>query len=249
MRLEEERPSSAEKPRPTYLELMSAFRTALATSAWEEAEQIIEEVSRYRLTAADNVIFLTVQLLAKQEQWSAIWNNPHYGEWAKQRIPRAIRTALIQSFHHSVLLPRELEGNWAGALEQFRRERPRLGNLLETRLQENSVPVASVFAYFAVDSSDHSFAAALRATLPDEVLQTITPILDLLPPVNAESESTPLTVEMQAKIALFDGNLDQVRTSLTGPSRRRTRANRGDRSPALASRRAPRDSSVLECAD
>ncbi len=95
MRLEEQRPSSAEKPRPTYRELMSAFRTALATSAWAEGEQIVEETSRHRLTSADNAVFLTLQLRAKREQWSAIWNDPHYGEWARQRIPRAIRTALI----------------------------------------------------------------------------------------------------------------------------------------------------------
>lgn len=215
LRLEELRPSFAQKIRPTYRELMSAFRSALATSNWSEAEQIVEETSRHRLTSADNVVFLTLQLMAKQEQWTAIWNDPRFGEWTKQRLPRAIRTALIQSFHHTVLLPMEQDAAWAEALDVFRRERPRLGNLLETRPQESSPPIASVFAYAAVDGADAALAAGLRETLPSDVLRRIEPILNLLPIAASPADANPtFTADHRAKIALLDGDLDLARETV-----------------------------------
>jgi hypothetical protein len=211
IKLDSDRPTVESVAKPSYRELLSKFQRSLATSSWDDAQESLDQITRFRLTTADNVAFLDIRLLAAQERWDDIWNSAHYPEWSKQRIPRQIRTALITAYHHSLLLPLELEDDWSGVLKKFGDTRHRLGRLLETRLQENSLPVVRVFAYLAVQAQDHNLADGLRSTLAPEVLAGISPILGLMPAKQPAPVQTVSPEHEATQLLYLEADLDRAR--------------------------------------
>jgi len=211
MHLQEERPAPREVlEQPTYGTLSERFQLALAAAQWDEAELFRREMQRRNLTSAENLHFLQIEWLARQQRWQDIWQPDDFASLARAPVPRAVRAALLTAFHRVELLPQEHEGNWQGALETFARHVPRLGLLLTTRLGISHGPVLQVFAYRAVHTHDCAELLELLAASPDPAAHTcITHLLHLcrdiaLTPIQEE----PASVLTLARAALEEENYD-----------------------------------------
>lgn len=211
MHLEQERPAPQEIIEyPTYSALYERFQLALAAAQWDEAELFRREMQRRNLTSAENLHFLEIEWLARQQRWHDIWRPDDFASLARAPIPRAVRAALLTAFHRVALLPEEQQGNWQGALETFVRHMPRLGLLLTSRLGLSHGPVVQVFAYRAARDYDRAELQELLAIDPDPAVHAcIRQLLHLcenipLAPTQAESAS----VLKMARAALEEENYD-----------------------------------------
>lgn len=218
--------------KPTYRELLDTFQGALAARNWPEADTALGELRQRGLTSADNLSFLDVQSLARQERWTALWAREDYADIARLRMPSAVREALLTAFHHSVLLPLEQEARWDDALEMYRQSRDKLGLLVTGRFGLTQPPVLRVFAYQSVLEANHTELATLRAlddtkdsrSLYDHLSHLIAhapppvepPLPQSIAPAAAEALSPSLaplqtaTTLQRARQALFDGDFDAV---------------------------------------
>jgi hypothetical protein len=168
MHLERPQPRALVK-RPTYGTLYERFQLALAAARWDEAE---------------NLHFLAIAWLARQQCWSEIWLLPDFASLACVPVPRAVRAALLTAFHRVQLLPQEQRANWQGALAAFAGQLPRPALLLTSRLGLTRGALVQVFAY-------HAALLALRAASADPAARTcIERPLSLSPPSASASALT-----------------------------------------------------------
>lgn len=213
--LEKERPAPAKlEPYPTYGNLSERFQLALAGAQWEEAEYLKREIQRYNLTSAENVLFLEIESLAAQRRWSEIRRLDDFSTLAHVPVPRDVRSALLTAFHHEELLPKEQQGDWAGALEAFREHLPALGLLLSARLGLTPGPVIQLFAYNAVSNNDQAaLQELLTVTSDQDALACVQQLLKLseplLPPV-VEQLPEPGNPLQLAGTALVEANYERA---------------------------------------
>jgi hypothetical protein len=211
MQLEEERPAPREVlEQPTYGALYERFQLTLAAAQWDEAELFRREMQRRNLTSAENLHFLEIEWLARQQRWHDIWRSDDFVALARAPLPRAVRAALLSAFHRVQLFPQEQQGNWQGALETFARHVPRLGLLLTSRLGLSHGPVVQVFAYRAARDHDRAELQELRAASHDPAAHAcIEQLLHLCidrPPVPTQAE--PASALHLARAALEEENYD-----------------------------------------
>jgi hypothetical protein len=206
--LETTRPTHQVEQHQSYRGLAEAFQEALAAANWTEAEQCLQEMQRLHLSTANNLAFLSIQLLAQQHRWSEIWHHTDFALLARMRIPRSVRAALLTAFHHSELLGLEQEGEWGKAFETFKRNRSKLGLLLTGRFGLSQASVVQVFAYQAVLDADHTSLESLRSIQDDPQVQVCLDNLHPMLPVE-KVISKPLTdPEQQVKQALLFSDYD-----------------------------------------
>jgi hypothetical protein len=211
MRLEQERPTPQEIIEfPTYGALYERFQLALAAAQWDEAEQFRREMQRRNLTSADNLHFLEIEWLARQQRWYDIWQQDDFASLARVPIPRAVRSALLTAFHRVKLLPEEQQGNWQGALEEFTEHLPQLGLLLTTRLGLSHGPVVQVFAYNATRNRNRAeLQELITASNDPAALECIKQLMSF-----CESKSVlqvleePASALKLARAALVEENYD-----------------------------------------
>lgn len=187
----------------SYAELLGRFKSALAAADWSAAEAVIAEMRKQHLCTAENLAYLQVQLAAQQGRWQAIWDDETYSWLSRLSMPRAVRSALITAFHYSVLLEPEASGDMSRALDCYRGERTRLGNLITARFQLAESPVVRVFGYQAVVAGDRIALDVLLA-LPglDAAAKVCLERLAALLPAQPEVVVTPaarLTQAMRAR--------------------------------------------------
>lgn len=210
--LEGRRPQLQVARSPSYRELYDSFSAALSAGAWDSAAAALAGIRRRGLASADNLAFLGVQLLAQQRRWADLWRREDYADIARLRAPRAVRAALLAAFHQSELLPLEQAGRWAEALDTFRRQRGRLGGLLEGVVDTSYGPALRAYAYREASSGDRATLEQLAARAPDdETRLAIEALADLLPPLAVDRPTTvppapALTPQQALRLALADGD-------------------------------------------
>jgi hypothetical protein len=194
MQLEQDIPRPQPKQPPTYGLLYAGFNAALAATDWENAESAIREIHRLHLSAADNITFMRLQLLAQQKRWSDIWQ-ADFANLARMNVTREVRATLLTAFHHSILLPLEQQGQWESAIEAFKQYRSQLGKLLTARLELTRAPVVQVYAYQAAVNQDYAALVALQEeNTGSEAQACIKALLQLIDP----SESRYITAPVYA---------------------------------------------------
>lgn len=165
--LEREEPKVQQEVVLTYAKLHQSFQEALAVQLWEDAERILAELERRCLTTAENLLFFRLQLLAAQEQWTSIWNDPRFPIWADLVVPRPIRSILLKAFYTQLLQSYEAQGEWEKGLRQFSQQRTRLGRLLSGPFQLDQPMIVRMVSYQAVADQDVSRIALLQAAALD----------------------------------------------------------------------------------
>lgn len=155
-----------------YRELYEAFQQALLARQWDEAERILETMDANNLTTAENLNFLRIEWLARQEQWQKIWEHPHYKLLAQIPTPRPIRSALLIAFHYTQLVGPEQSEDWSQALDVFQKNRPLLALLLNGRFGLTHSAILRIFAYLAVSDDDHAMFEYTEADVPRHDYQT-----------------------------------------------------------------------------
>lgn len=202
-RLDSRQPELKLPHQASYAELLGRFKSALAAADWPAAEAVIAEMRKQHLCTAENLSYLQVQLHAQQGRWRVIWDDQTYTWLSRLPVPRAVRSALITAFHHSVLLEAEASGDLSRALDRYKDQRSRLGNLITARFQLTESPVVRVFGYQAVVARDRVALDALLA-LPglDAAARICLEGLTAFLPAQPESVVTPgvrLTQAMRAR--------------------------------------------------
>lgn len=207
--VEERRPARVARREPSYRQLDQAFGAALAAGNWTEAEQVLVDLRRLNLITAENLAFLSVQLLAQQQKWQTLWDLPEYPTLAQLRMPRPVRAALLTAAHATNLAPAEAADDWPGALTQFGQIRPRLGLLLAGRFGLNQAPVIQIFAYQAAIDNDLATLNELGAASSDPAVQRcIAALRPMLPPPPAPAVS--LSPEAAIRQALAEADYDRA---------------------------------------
>lgn len=140
---------------PTYAQLLARFYEALALHDFGSAEQVLAELQQHHLVTIENLLFLKIQLWARQAAWQRIYTMDAFARLAVLGLPREIRRVLLIAFHHQILLELEQRGAYAEALERFQSERNTLGLMLTGYKPMTDSPVVRVFAYQAVAMKDH----------------------------------------------------------------------------------------------
>jgi hypothetical protein len=193
-----------------YRDMYSQFEQALSTSNWSEAESVLLEMQRLNLITSENLQFLRIQLLAKQQRWQDIWNHDDFSALANLRMPSKVRAAMLAAFHHTMLLPLEMVDNWQKAFAVFQESQPLLGTLLVGRFGITDAPVLRVFGYQALEEGDRNTLARLHADASDaETRKCLKALEHLLPPI---SDDTPLSSDplRQVLLELHSGNYDKA---------------------------------------
>lgn len=158
--------------RHSYREMYEAFHQTLLAHQWDEAERILETINNNNLATAENLSFLRIEWLARQERWQAIWEHPHYRLLAQIPIPRPIRSALLTAFHYTQLLPHEQEEDWEQLLSVFQQNRPSLASLLNGRFGLTHSAVLRIFAYLGISDADRAMFERVEADTPKQDYQT-----------------------------------------------------------------------------
>jgi hypothetical protein len=155
-----------------YRELYEAFQQSLLARQWDEAERILETIDANNLTTAENLNFLRIEWLARQEQWGKIWEHPHYKLLAQIPTPRPIRSALLIAFHYTQLVEPEQNEDWTQSLAVFQKNRPLLALLLNGRFGLTHSALLRIFAYLAVSDGDRAMFERTEADVPKHDYQT-----------------------------------------------------------------------------
>lgn len=157
---------SAARP-PRYAELLHGYRAALANGDWPVAEAACERMRSLHLTSFDNLQYLRLELLARQERWHDLWKDRAYTVCAETRMPAAVRETLITALYYAVLDEHVQTGDVEELLSAFRTALPRPGSLLTGRFRLNSGPVMRVFAVQAAFARDAEAFEELEASSSD----------------------------------------------------------------------------------
>jgi hypothetical protein len=210
MQLETESPPpQLEERLPTYAMLYERFQIALATAQWDEAKQLRLQIQAHGLTAAENLLFLEIEQLARQQRWKDIWRHKDCQQLTKTRIPRPVRAALLTAFHQTYLLEAEQQGQWERALAIFSDHQPELGLLLTGRLGLTQGPVVQVFAYQAVvEKKRGDLLELIGVTTDSAALECIKQLLSLLGPESVVIETKPSSPFDLAQAAINLGDFD-----------------------------------------
>lgn len=211
--LEDQRPQRRLERQPSYRDLLERFSAALSAGAWDDASASLDSMRRLGLSAADNLTFLEVQLLAQQRRWADIWGRRDFADIAQLRVPRAVRVALLTALHQSQLLELEQRGSWDEALEAFRRVRPRAGALLEGRADITFGPVARILAYQAIADADRqTIEVLLGLSIDQETRHVLDALAGFLPaPSQQAAPALPAaTPQLAVRQALADGAFDDA---------------------------------------
>ena len=160
---------------------------------------------RHNLTNAQNLLFLQIEWLARQQRWRDIWNDDNYPELVHMRAPRPVRIALLTAFHSTQLAQYEVQQAWQNALERFRNNRDRLGRLLTTRMESTRGPVLRLFAYQAAAADDWALMHELLLVPTDdeETKSVLTGLNDLVQP-------TQSAIQESAQAALHRRDYDRA---------------------------------------
>lgn len=186
--LDKRRPSKSAYILPGYRDVYAAFSAALSASLWDEASSYLELLEQRALTTSDNISFLKVQLLAQQRRWADLWARDDFADIARLRAPRAVRDALLASFHQSVLLPLEQQGQRKQALDEFRRHHKRFSRLFRESIDTTYGPALMVYAYRAADKGNREMLVQISKQLDDHNAQDVLEdLLGLLPPAEKKS--------------------------------------------------------------
>ncbi len=211
LKLEEAEPSLELPPQYSYRDLHQLFSQALNAKNWPTAENVLSEMRRLNLTAAENLQFLHVQWLAEQQRWQEIWDGPDFAMLARLRMPRAVRSAMLTAFHHVNLLALEQSGEWETAVAIFQEMQGRLGALLVGRFGVTEAPVLRVFGYQALLSNDTTTLENLIVEASDS--ETVHCLNQLKNRLAAMGNKTSVAIQdplQQAVLALKANDYDTV---------------------------------------
>jgi hypothetical protein len=203
-----------------YRQLSEAFRQALLTRQWDEANRLLEVIDSSNLTTADNIHFLRIDWMAHQEQWQEIWNHPYYRTLAALPMPRAIRSAMLTAFHATCILPHEQAENWDAVLDELRQNRATLGLLLNGRFGDHHAAMLRLFAYLAVCDADPAMFERVQNDTPKDDIATrfILSQLESRLPALVQVDARSAAEKLQAALNVSDYETAWVLTeALTEP--------------------------------
>jgi len=187
-----------------YRQLYDNFQEALISQQWDTAEQILETITSHNLATAENLSFLRIEWLARQERWRDVWNHPHYSLLTALPVPRIIRSAMLTAFHYTQLVVYEQAEQWEDALKIFEQHRPQLGMLLNGRFSLDHIAVLRIFGYLAVSDGNHAMMERVKADTAPNDFQTrfvLSELSKMLPP---KQELRPIDKQLQDALSLSD---------------------------------------------
>jgi hypothetical protein len=87
--------------RPSHVDLLRDFRLALLQRHGRLAEQLLDEIRLTGRLSAENIRFLTVELLGRLHRWRELRDLPYVTELLRARRPRAVNEILIEAVWHT----------------------------------------------------------------------------------------------------------------------------------------------------
>ena len=205
--LEAGQPPPRDETPPTYAQLVRRFDAATAASQWGDAEAALDTLDRFNLCSADNLRFLQLTLLARQGRWSDLWQASDRRRIVELRMPRAVRAAMLQAFHSTILAPIECQEGVNAALRRYQTERPGLGGLLTGRYGLELPSVLITHGYEAVHSGDRGALAELEQRATESVRPLLRALAELLPPPD-DAQVEPDGADERVRAALQLDDLD-----------------------------------------
>src|SRR5207253_7845458 len=82
--------------RPSHLDLLRDFRLALLQRDGRQAEQALEDLRLTGQLSAENLRFLTIDMLGRLERWRELQDLPYLTELLRARRPRLINEVLLE---------------------------------------------------------------------------------------------------------------------------------------------------------
>jgi hypothetical protein len=82
--------------RPSHLDLLRDFRLALLQRDGRQAEQSLEDLRLTGQLSAENLRFLTIDMLGRLERWRELRDLPHLTELLRARRPRLVNEVLLE---------------------------------------------------------------------------------------------------------------------------------------------------------
>lgn len=205
------RPPIRKGAKPTYAEPEEKFREALILHDWTGAENSLTALRRLNVTSAENLLSLEFMLAARHRQWLKIWSHPNFTTAVDLRLPRSVRSAMLDAVHQAVLAPHEESGDWDAALQAFEESLPRLGRLLLSRAGLRTESAIRVFAYHAVTAGDSTL---MNELLNEDVSPTVREQLNILASKMPPQDSVPTNAEgseaLRLRAALEQGDVDSA---------------------------------------
>ena len=187
--LEENRPDLSLLVPPNFRDVFRDFQTALATHNWDNAEKYLGILSQNRLTAPENISYLSIELFAQKQQYDKIWGNDSFRILAKGYLPRRIHVAFIKAFHHQMLLVNEKNGDIDQNLTIVQDTQTQYDKLLTYRQDIIDDIAIRVFAYISVVNQTPEAFEKLESitTLSDETYQLLDELKPLFTPPSEQN--------------------------------------------------------------
>lgn len=205
--LEDEQPAPRDETPPTYAHLVQRFEAATAASQWGDADTVLQALEQFNLCTADNFRFLQMILLARQGRWSEIWLADDRPRVCALRMPRAVRAAMLQSFHATILASTEREEGARAALARYQSERDSARELLTGRFGLTLPPVLMTFGYEAAHVRDRQMLEELQEHADEPARLLLQALAELLP-VTGGTQGTSTDAVNRVRVALELDDLD-----------------------------------------
>jgi len=113
------RPLTAHTVAPNLFELREQFQLALATGDRALAEISIAAIDQEQLDTASNTAFMRTQLRARFASYGDIVNDPNLSRILVLKVPRSVRTAIIDAFYETFIRRLIESSDSAEALDAF----------------------------------------------------------------------------------------------------------------------------------
>ncbi|MGW6442604.1 protein DpdD [Lentzea sp. NPDC055074] len=89
--------------RPSHVELLRDLRLALMQRNGRLADRILEDIRLTGRLSAENLRFLTIEVLGRLERWRELRDLPYMAELLRARRPRAVNEILLEMVWHTEL--------------------------------------------------------------------------------------------------------------------------------------------------
>lgn len=87
--------------RPSHVDLLRDFRLALLQRDGRLAEQMLDDIQLTGRLSAENIRFLTVEMLGRLYRWRELRDLPYVNELLRARRPRAVNEILLEMVWHT----------------------------------------------------------------------------------------------------------------------------------------------------
>jgi hypothetical protein len=170
------------------------FHAASAAGNREAAEIAIDTIDRFQLDSASNTLFMRILLAEAFGDFHFIVSGETGRRVLSLQLPRKVRTAILNAFHHVYFAANEDAGDYQAAAAAYSATwESEIGGLIANARVTDSTGIARLTAYRAVLLSDERLAATVRDAIPND------PVVGLFPaPVVPPSTPLPdLSLEHQ----------------------------------------------------